>query len=31
VAAAAELLVEGGFDAVRHRAVAERADTGKKK
>jgi DNA-binding transcriptional regulator YbjK len=25
VAAAAELLVEGGFDAVRHRAVAERA------
>ncbi|WP_019818890.1 TetR/AcrR family transcriptional regulator [Saccharomonospora saliphila] len=24
-AAAAELLVEGGFDAVRHRAVAERA------
>jgi DNA-binding transcriptional regulator YbjK len=26
VAAAAALLVEGGFDAVRHRAVAERAD-----
>jgi DNA-binding transcriptional regulator YbjK len=25
VAAAAELLIEGGFDAVRHRAVAERA------
>lgn len=25
VAAAAQLLVEGGFDAVRHRAVAERA------
>jgi DNA-binding transcriptional regulator YbjK len=25
VAAAAELLVEGGFDAIRHRAVAERA------
>lgn len=25
VAAAAELLVEGGFEAVRHRAVAERA------
>ena len=25
-AAAAELLAEGGFDAVRHRAVAERAD-----
>ncbi|TDQ05382.1 TetR family transcriptional regulator [Labedaea rhizosphaerae] len=25
MAAAAELLVEGGFDAVRHRAVAERA------
>jgi DNA-binding transcriptional regulator YbjK len=25
VAAAAELLTEGGFDAVRHRAVAERA------
>src|SRR5690606_41594853 len=25
VAAAAELLAEGGFDAVRHRAVAERA------
>src|SRR5690349_22935278 len=25
VEAAAELLVEGGFDAVRHRAVAERA------
>jgi len=26
VAAAAALLVEGGFDTVRHRAVAERAD-----
>lgn len=26
VAAAAALLIEGGFDAVRHRAVAERAD-----
>src|SRR6266536_1437244 len=26
VAAAAALLVEGGFDVVRHRAVAERAD-----
>ncbi|WP_424805308.1 TetR/AcrR family transcriptional regulator [Rhodococcus sp. 27YEA15] len=26
VAAAAELLLEGGFDAVRHRAVATRAD-----
>lgn len=26
VAAAATLLVEGGFDAVRHRAVAERAE-----
>jgi DNA-binding transcriptional regulator YbjK len=26
VEAAAELLAEGGFDAVRHRAVAERAD-----
>lgn len=26
VEAAAELLVEGGFDAVRHRAVAERAE-----
>jgi DNA-binding transcriptional regulator YbjK len=26
VAAAAALLVDGGFDAVRHRAVAERAD-----
>ncbi|TDV50662.1 TetR/AcrR family transcriptional regulator [Actinophytocola oryzae] len=26
VAAAAALLVEGGFEAVRHRAVAERAD-----
>lgn len=26
VAAAAELLTEGGFDAVRHRAVAERAE-----
>jgi DNA-binding transcriptional regulator YbjK len=26
VEAAAELLVEGGFDAIRHRAVAERAD-----
>ncbi|WP_030106627.1 TetR/AcrR family transcriptional regulator, partial [Actinoalloteichus caeruleus] len=26
VAAAAELLGEGGFDAIRHRAVAERAD-----
>lgn len=25
VAAAAELLVEGGFDAIRHRAVADRA------
>uniref|UniRef100_UPI002455522B TetR family transcriptional regulator n=1 Tax=Nocardia wallacei TaxID=480035 RepID=UPI002455522B len=26
VAAAAELLLEGGFDAVRHRSVATRAD-----
>ncbi|MER2222813.1 MAG: TetR family transcriptional regulator, partial [Rhodococcus sp. (in: high G+C Gram-positive bacteria)] len=26
VASAAELLLEGGFDAVRHRAVATRAD-----
>src|SRR4051794_27277197 len=25
VEAAAELLIEGGFDAVRHRAIAERA------
>ncbi|SIS17651.1 TetR/AcrR family transcriptional regulator [Williamsia sterculiae] len=26
IAAAGELLIEGGYDAVRHRAVAERAD-----
>lgn len=26
IVAAAELLLEGGFDAVRHRAVAERAE-----